>query len=179
MHITFVQTGGTIDKDYPRGETNHGYEFAIADAAVKSIMPFTHAMFTYDLLEITKKDSLDLTDMDRAKIVAAVEAALSNHIVITHGTDTMVKTAEALQGHIDGKTVVMTGAMLPEKFINSDARFNVGMAVAAVQSLPSGVYIALYGCVVPWQDFKRLNEEYELRAKAHVTSGKDYDREVR
>lgn len=165
MHITFVQTGGTIDKDYPCGETDHGYEFAITDAAVKSILPSTHALFTYDIVEATKKDSLDLTDEDRQKITDAVAATQSNHVIITHGTDTMIKTAEALHGKVDGKTVVLTGAMLPEKFVNSDAKFNVGMAVAAVQSLPSGVYIALYGRVVPWQEFRALHEEYESKAK--------------
>ncbi|TSC86491.1 MAG: hypothetical protein G01um10148_477 [Parcubacteria group bacterium Gr01-1014_8] len=179
MHITFIQTGGTIDKDYPRGETNHGYEFAITDAAVKSILPFSHAMFTYDIVEVAKKDSLDLTDSDRQNILEAVQKAGSNHVVITHGTDTMVNTAEVLSGNVEGKTVVMTGAMLPEKFINSDARFNVGMAVAAVQSLGSGVYIALYGCVVPWKEFKALNNEYELRSRSVLTHGKDFDDPVR
>jgi hypothetical protein len=65
--------------------------------------------------------------------------------------------------------------MLPEKFSNSDARFNVGMAVAATQSLSSGIYVALYGCVVPWQDFKSLNEQYELKTKTIVTQGRDFD----
>ncbi len=69
MHITFIQTGGTIDKDYPRGETDHGYEFAITEPAVKSVIPNSHAMFTYDIIEVTKKDSLDLTDEDRKKIL--------------------------------------------------------------------------------------------------------------
>jgi L-asparaginase len=170
--------GGTIDKDYPRGESNHGYEFAITEAAVKSILPYTHAMFSYDLAEVARKDSLDLTDEDRANLVEAVGKAQTDRIVITHGTDTMVKTAEALDGRALGKTVVLTGAMLPEKFTTSDARFNVGMAVAATQTLPSGVYMALFGCVVPWQEFRELLDEYEVRAKAIMVDGKDYDRET-
>lgn len=177
MHITFIQTGGTIDKDYPRGETNHGYEFAITDPAVESILPFCHAMFTYDIVEVTKKDSLDLTDEDRNKILDTVQATRSNHIIITHGTDTMLKTAEVLSTAIEGKTIILTGAMLPEKFINSDARFNVGMAVAASQTLSPGIYVALYGCVVPWQQFRELNEEYELRAKTIMIHGKDFDKQ--
>lgn len=161
MHITFIQTGGTIDKDYPRGETHHGYNFAIADPAVKVVLASSPVMFTYNIVEVAKKDGLDLTDEDRMKIVEAVASASSERIVITHGTDTIRQTAETLEGKAKGKTVVLTGAMLPEKFMNSDAKFNVGMAVGAVQNLPAGIYIALYGRVVPWQDFKKLNEEYD------------------
>lgn len=167
MHITFVQTGGTIDKDYPRGEVGHGYEFKIGDPAVNSILPYSHAMFDYNIVEVTKKDSLDLTDEDRRNILNAVESSTSDHIVITHGTDTMGKTAETLS-HIQGKTIVLTGAMLPEKFMTSDARFNVGMAIGAVQVLPPGIYIALYGRVVPWRDFKQLSEEYEEKVKKMI-----------
>ena len=106
-------------------------------------------------------------------------AAQSDRVVITHGTDTMVKTAETLQDKAINKVVVLTGAMLPEKFVNSDAKFNIGMAVAAVQTLPPGIYIALYGCVVPWKRFKELSDEYELRAKSIAVSGKDYDTKAR
>ena len=164
MHITFIQTGGTIDKDYPRGETAHGYEFQIGEPAVSSVLPFSHAMCDYDIIEVTKKDSHDLTDEDRQKILKAVESIQDTHIVITHGTDTMGKTAETLSS-VKGKTIILTGAMLPEKFMTSDARLNVGMAIGAVQVLPLGIYIALYGRVVPWQDFKQLSSEYEEKAK--------------
>ncbi len=162
MHITFIQTGGTIDKDYPRGETTHGYEFQIADPAVNSILPYSHAMFTYNVVEVTKKDSLDLTDEDRASILKAVQDQPADRIVITHGTDTMVKTAEVLS-KVKGKTIVMTGAMLPEKFMTSDARLNIGMAVGAVQVLDFGIYVALYGRVVPWNEFLSLHKEYERK----------------
>jgi L-asparaginase len=174
MHITFIQTGGTIDKDYPRGETNHGYEFAITDPAVNSILPSCHTSFTYDVVEVTKKDSLDLTDEDRAHVLKTVLEIPTDHIVVTHGTDRIVETAEVLST-VTGKVIVLTGAMLPEKFTNSDARFNVGMAVASAQSLPHGVYIALYGRVVPWNEFKTVHAEYEQKVKNLVTSGKDFD----
>ncbi len=163
MHIVFIQTGGTIDKDYPRGETDHGYEFQIADPAFQSVLPYSHVMFDYSVVEALKKDSLDITDEDRQNIYRIVESQAAERIVITHGTDTMVKTAEVLSA-INGKTIVLTGAMLPEKFVSSDARFNIGMAAAAVQSLPPGVYIALYGRVVPWQEFSALHEAYEKRS---------------
>ncbi len=96
--------------------------------------------------------------------------------MITHGTDTIAKTAEALDRTVEGKTVVITGAMLPEKFVTSDARFNIGMAAAAVQTLSSGVYVALYGCVVPWRDFQALNTKYEEVSKKIVTQGTDFAR---
>ena len=79
---------------------------------------------------------------------AAVEAASQTRIIITHGTDTMGETAAALAG-ISGKTIVLTGAMLPEKFRDSDADFNLGMAIAAVRLSPPGVYVALNGTVTP------------------------------
>jgi L-asparaginase len=165
MHITFLQAGGTIDKDYPRGDDDHGYGFAITEAAVRRILPNVHAMFTYDIEEVTKKDSLDLTDEDRQLIFKAAKAARSEHVIITHGTDTMVKTAEVLS-KIEGKIVVLAGSMLPEKFKGSDAWFNIGMAVAAAQTLSEGVYVCLYGRVVPWGEFAQLNAEYEKQAKS-------------
>ncbi len=163
MHIVFIQTGGTIDKDYPRGETDHGYEFQIGVPAVQSILPYSYAMFDYSVVEATKKDSLDLTDEDRKLIYETVKSQSVDRIVITHGTDTMVKTAEVLNSITD-KTIVLTGAMLPEKFMTSDARFNIGMATASVQALPHGVYIALYGRVVPWKEFPALHQAYEAKA---------------
>lgn len=163
MHIVFIQTGGTIDKDYPRGETDHGYEFQIADPAFQSVLPYSHVMFDYSVVEALKKDSLDITDEDRRALFSTVQSQSADRIVITHGTDTMAKTAEVLSAIAD-KTIVLTGAMLPEKFVTSDARFNIGMATAAVQSLPPGVYIALYGRVVPWNEFPALHQEYEKRS---------------
>ncbi len=167
MHITFIQTGGTIDKDYPRGETDHGYDFTITAPAVASILPACHTLFTYDIIEAAKKDSLDPTDKDQEKIRTSIKSASSDRIVITHGSDTILKTAKALHGKVDGdKTIVLTAAMLPEKFVNSDAKFNVGMAAAAVQILPPGIYITLFGRVVPWQEFQALSDEREKKFKS-------------
>ncbi len=164
MHITFIQTGGTIDKDYPRGDMDHGYEFAVTDPAVRSMLLHCHAMFAYSILELLKKDSLDITPADRQYIVKTISSLPDTRIVITHGTDTILKTARALDAEITGKTIVLTGAMLPDKFITSDAKFNVGMAVGAVQTLPAGIYIALYGRVVGWQEFEALHHDYEASA---------------
>jgi L-asparaginase len=172
MHITFIQAGGTIDKDYPRGEMHHGYDFSITHPAVQTILPASHPLFTYDVVETVKKDSLDLTDKDREKILAAIKKSTSDRLIVTHGTDTIFKTAKFLHEKLTDKTVVLTGAMLPERFVNSDAGFNVGMASAAAQTLPPNVYIALYGRVVPWQEFKELHEEHERHARAIFKQGK-------
>ena len=163
MHITFIQAGGTIDKYYPNNNVQHGYALEIDEPAVKSILESMAPLFTYNIVEAVKKDGTDLTEEDRAIIREAAEAATSDRVVITHGTSTLSKTAEALKD-IKGKTIVLVGTMLPEKFSASDAKFNVGMAVGAVQNLPAGVYVALYGRVVPWQEFEKINEEYERKA---------------
>jgi L-asparaginase len=122
-------------------------------------------MFTYDIIEVTKKDSLDLTDEDRSTILKVVQEQSANRIVITHGTDTMIRTAEVLS-QVKEKVIILTGSMLPEKFATSDARFNIGMAVGSIQVLSPGVYVALYGRVVPWEEFPALHEEYEEKARS-------------
>lgn len=102
MKIVFIQTGGTIDKDYPRGESNHGYAFSIIDPATKEILPQARAIFDYKLVSILRKDSLDITKEDRDKLAEAVETLSEGKIVITHGTDTILETAEVLS-KISGK----------------------------------------------------------------------------
>lgn len=96
-----------------------------------------------------KKDSLDLTDKDRKSMVRFCRAARAKRIIITHGTDTMTKTAKELRV-IKNKIIVLTGAMRPEKFSDSDAMFNVGSAVGAMSCLPAGVYIAMNARIYPW-----------------------------
>ncbi len=159
MKITFVQAGGTIDKDYPQGENHHGYEFKIGEPAFKFVIEKlrrTGLIFDTDFVFCKKKDSLDLTDQDRDDIKKCVEDIDNDKIIITHGTDTIMLTASVLD-KIRDKVIVLTGASLPEKFTMSDADFNIGMSCAAVQLLPNGVYIALDGHVQPWRKFTHLN----------------------
>lgn len=156
MKITFVQTGGTIDKDYPQGETHHGYNFEIKDPAFERMLKRINPKFEYEVVSVFKKDSLDITPEDRKRLLAAVQKIQDERIIITHGTDTIYETAKELSS-IGDKTIVLTGAMLPEKFYDSDAVFNLGMAIGVVQVLDRGVYIALHGRVVPWQEFQRLS----------------------
>ena len=152
MQITFIQTGGTIDKAYPR--ILKSYAFEIADPAVQRIFERVKPNFTAKIVKLLKKDSLDLTDKDRRKIYQACLSEPCERIVITHGTDTMIKTAEALQT-LKNKTIVLTGAMLPETMRESDAMFNIGLAIGAVQILTHGVYIAMSGRIYPWDACKK------------------------
>ena len=113
--------------------------------------------FEYEIEEIARKDSLYLSDDDRRLLRERIEASPERLILITHGTDTMVQTALSLQGLAD-KTIVLTGALRPARFKKSDASFNVGCAVGAVQALPSGVYIAMSGRVFPAEKVRKNRE---------------------
>jgi L-asparaginase len=113
---------------------------------LQSILAEGLVEFGFDIVPLLRKDSLEMTDEDRAQLRDYVASDAATHYVITHGTDTMAQTAEALVG-LDGKTIVLTGALTPARFRTTDAVFNVGMAVAAVQVAPPGVYIAMSGQV--------------------------------
>jgi L-asparaginase len=138
--IRFVTTGGTIDKVYFDAKSR----FEVGDSTLDELFAQAKVTFAYVIETVCKKDSLDLTDADREAIRAVVARAPESRVVVTHGTDTMVETARVLEG-IAGKTIVLTGALSPARFHESDAIFNVGMAVAAAQTLPAGVYLAMSG----------------------------------
>ncbi len=152
MKILFIQTGGTIDKDYPR--TTKGYAFEITTPAVERILPRVNPTFEYQVITVLRKDSQEITDDDRQKIVDACAASQIDKIVITHGTDTMIETAAAL-ATIPNKTIVITGSMRPEKFSDSDAPFNIGAAIGALNVLAPGVYITMNGRVHAWNKIDR------------------------
>lgn len=142
MKIVFITTGGTIDKIY--FDANSGYE--VGDPQVIDILSEAHVAFDYEIRKLFQKDSLELTDDDRRAIRAAVNEETCERIIVTHGTDTMVKTALSLLD-CPGKTIVLTGSLSPARFKTSDAEFNLGMAIAAVQTLAHGVYITMNGRV--------------------------------
>jgi L-asparaginase len=148
LHITFVQTGGTIDKDYPRSKG--GYAFEITDPAVDRILANVDKSFSFDVVTACKKDSTEMTNDDRDTIIDLIEKSDSMRFIITHGSDTLIETAKYLDraGLSVGKVVVLCAAMRPEHFRNSDAHFNVGVAMGAVNVLWSGVYVAMCGRVV-------------------------------
>jgi L-asparaginase len=140
MFIRFLTTGGTIDKIY----FDEKSRYEVGESQVRHILAEGLVGFEYDVVSLFRKDSLDLTDADRAAIRRYIEEDTAERYVITHGTDTMVETAKVLQG-LGGRTIVLTGALAPARFRHTDAIFNVGMAVAAVQLAPPGVYIAMSG----------------------------------
>jgi L-asparaginase len=140
--ILLVTTGGTIDKVY--FDSKGGY--AVGAPIVRRILQQAQVTSSYSVLELMRKDSLDMTAADRGAIRDAIAQCEASRVVVTHGTDTMVVSAKAFTG-IAGKTIVLTGALQPGLFSDSDAAFNLGMAVAAAQILPEGVYIAANGHV--------------------------------
>ncbi|HEY6599547.1 MAG TPA: asparaginase domain-containing protein [Pseudomonadales bacterium] len=140
--ILVVTTGGTIDKVYFDAKS----EFEVGRSMVGDLLREAHVYAPFETIEVVRKDSLDLTDDDREAIRRAIAAAPNDRVVVTHGTDTMTETARVL-GALRDKTIVLTGALSPARFANTDAAFNVGMAFAAVQTLRSGVYIAMNGQV--------------------------------
>ena len=142
MFIRFITTGGTIDKVYFDALS----QFEIGDSQIKHILTEGLADFDYDVVPLLQKDSLDMTAEDRTKLRDVIAADEAERFVITHGTDTMPETAEVL-ADLEGKTIVLTGSLSPARFKSTDAIFNVGMAVAAVQVAVPGVYIAMSGQV--------------------------------
>ncbi|MCP4213875.1 MAG: asparaginase [bacterium] len=152
MKITFIQTGGTIDKDYPK--TIQGYAFEISEPAVTRILEKLNPAFETEIITALRKDSMDITSEDRLNLKEICGNISNDKIIITHGTDTMIETADVL-ADIKEKTIVITGAMRPERFGNSDAPINVGIAIGAVTTLPHGVYIAMHGNVHKWDQITR------------------------
>jgi L-asparaginase len=142
MFIRFITAGGTIDKIYFDALS----QFEVGESQVEHILREGLVQFDYEVVSLLQKDSLEMTDADRATLRNYIETDDASLYVVTHGTDTMAETAEVLQG-MDGKTIVLTGALTPARFRTTDAIFNVGMAVAAVQASPPGVYIAMSGQV--------------------------------
>lgn len=138
--VKFFATGGTIDKVY----FDQKSEYQVGDPGVCEILRDSNVVVEYEVESLLRKDSLEITDAERERIVEKVAAEVCARVVITHGTDTMIQTALLLQ-RVPGKTIVLTGAMQPALFRRSDAEFNIGAALAAVQILPPGVYIAMNG----------------------------------
>lgn len=142
MKIKFYATGGTIDKVYFDAKS----EYQVGVPQVEEILKDSNVAFDFEVESILQKDSLEMTDDDRQIVRQIIEKENCQKIVITHGTDTMVETAKALIG-IPNKTIVFTGAMEPARSRYTDATFNVGCAIGAVQTLENGVFIAMNGVV--------------------------------
>ena len=140
--LLIITTGGTIDKIYFDDKS----DYQVGEPQISQILHLMHVAFDFEVTALMRKDSLHISDSDRELIRATVAASDTRHILITHGTDSMVETAAVLNG-LEDKVIVLTGALNPARFRDSDAIFNIGCAVGAVQSLPPGIYIAMNGKV--------------------------------
>ncbi len=142
MFIRFITAGGTIDKIY----FDELSQFEVGESQVRHILTDGLVSLDYDVVPMMQKDSLEMTDADRQQLHDFIAGDDAERYIITHGTDTMPQTADALADLTD-KTIVLTGALSPARFRTTDAVFNIGMAVAAVQVATPGVYIAMSGRV--------------------------------
>jgi L-asparaginase len=153
MKITFIQTGGTIDKDYPH--LTKGWAFEFGEPASHRILEKLNPSFDYEVVTAFQKDSLEINDDDRKSLADMISALSTEKFIITHGTDTMLETAAYLNNKSENKLIVITGSMLPERFSNSEAPINLGAAIGAVNLLDKGVYIAMHGVVKEFSKMKR------------------------
>ena len=197
--LLFVQMGGTIDKDYPA--IHSGWAFEIAGPAVKRVLEKVFTGFAAEFVTVCAKDSMEVTDEDRDNLANACSEATASRIIVTHGTDTLVQTAQYISrlarggaaggaergsagGGVEGKetilsasaaarlaagladkVIVFTGAMRPQKFVDSDASFNVGAAVGTCNVAAPGVYVTMGGRVFECNQASRNMETGEFIEK--------------
>ncbi|MDR2212286.1 MAG: asparaginase [Pseudomonadales bacterium] len=154
MSLHILVTGGTFDKEY---DAVSG-QLCFNDTHLPQLLAQARCQFAFPITTLMLKDSLDLDDADREVIARACHWVSQQRIVLIHGTDTMTDTAEALVREGLGKTVVLTGAMVPYVFDQSDALFNLGSAMSLAQVLPAGVYIAMNGEVFRWDKVRKNRE---------------------
>jgi len=151
--IRIFTTGGTIDKIYFDALS----AFQVGDPQIGEVLRQAHVATPFEIDPVFRKDSLELTDADREELRQRLFAAGERRFLVTHGTDTMVRTALSL-GLPEGRTVVFTGALTPARFRENDAIFNIGFAFACAQCLPAGVYLAMHGRVFDPQRTRKNRE---------------------
>ena len=160
--IRIFVTGGTFDKEY----NERTGDLFFQDSHVAEMLRLGRCLLNVEVRTLMMIDSLEMTRDDRNAIVAQCRNARESRIVITHGTDTMLETAAHLAREIQGKIMVLTGAMIPYKFGSSDGMFNLGSALAFVQTLPPGVYVAMNGRWFPWDRVRKNREQGIFEAVA-------------
>ncbi len=151
MAIRLFITGGTFDKEY----NELTGELFFKDTHIQEMLHLGRCSVETDLRTLMMIDSLYMTEADRKTILENCRKCKEEKIIITHGTDTMPETARVLGDAMRDKTIVLTGAMIPYKFGSSDGMFNLGCAVAFVQTLPPGVFIAMNGKYFPWDNVRK------------------------
>jgi len=149
--IRILATGGTFDKEY----NELTGELFFKSTHTGDMLRLGRCLLDVEIETVMMIDSLQMTEADRQSILARCREAPESRIVITHGTDTMSETAAVLGAGLESKTVVLTGAMIPYKFGSSDGMFNLGTAMAFVQTLPPGVYVAMNGQYFPWNHVRK------------------------
>ena len=159
MSIRIFITGGTFDKEY--NELNGQLFFK--DTHLHEMLKLGRSRVEVDIRTLMMIDSLEMTDDDRSLIARQCEHADEDKIIITHGTDTMSETAAYIAKRIQNKTIVLTGAMIPYKFGSSDGLFNLGSALAFVQTLPHGVYVAMNGKYFTWNNVRKNKQTGEFQ----------------
>ncbi|MCD6236765.1 MAG: asparaginase [Thermoplasmata archaeon] len=151
MTIKIFVTGGTFDKEY----NELTGELFFKDTHLPELLALGRCSVEVDVVTLMMIDSLEMSEADREIIAENCKKTKENRIIITHGTDTMVETARVIAMRVKGKTIVLTGAMIPYKFGSSDGLFNLGSAIAFVQVLPPGVYIAMNGRYFNWDNCRK------------------------
>ncbi|KAL3803816.1 hypothetical protein HJC23_003978 [Cyclotella cryptica] len=174
-HVEILTMGGTIDKDYPRVNSGYAFEFGEASAASRILQMHPNLGLTYNVTSICKKDSLEIEDHDRLALLNEISRIIERNnseisrrrtqIIITHGTDTMIETAKFIKERLEKDagdkmpiSIAFTGATKPERFIDSDARFNLGSAISVTSQNIEGfsVLICMNGNVAPADKCARL-----------------------
>jgi len=158
MKIVIFATGGTFDKEYDELKGSLFFK----DTHTPEMLRLGRCRLNLTIKTLMMIDSLDMTDADRTTIAENCRAVPEDRIVITHGTDTMALTAKFLAERVSDKTIVLTGAMIPYKFGSSDGLFNLGSALAFVQTLPPGVYVSMNGKIFPWNSVRKNKQTGEF-----------------
>src|SRR4029077_10987063 len=159
MAIRILVTGGTFDKEY----NEHTGQIFFKDTHIAEMLRLGRSRVRTTIRTVMMIDSLEMTEADRDLIVQNCLQSDENRIVITHGTDTITETAAAIAQAVSGKTVVLTGAMIPYAFGSSDGLFNLGSALSFVQVLPPGIYISMNGKCFPWDRVRKNRERGEFQ----------------
>jgi len=169
MGIAILVTGGTFDKEY----NELTGELFFRNSHVREMLSLGRSRVPVRIQMLMLVDSLQMTDADRRIILQACREAQEHRLVITHGTDTMEQTAAFLGNQIADKTVVLTGAMVPYRFGSSDGLFNLGSALAFAQVLPPGVYIAMNGRYLSWNDAHKNRLKGVFEHQMSINNGTD------
>jgi len=151
MKIKLITCGGTIDCE----NIDEKNVYSFKESYIPKMLKQSRCNADIEIKFLMAKDSLLMGDKDRQKILEECKNSKEDRIIITHGTDTMVETAKTLGNNIKNKTIVLLGAMVPYNQKDSDAMFNLGAAVSAVQTLSPGVYISMNGKIFNWNNVKK------------------------